>query len=245
MSIFNIIQLGLILILFAFLIYYVWSIFFGKNYQPLVWKQKAKQNMISKELIKLEGKYKDKDRFFNLWFQVERLKESKIEGSFAELGVYKGDSAAVLHAMDPSREFHLFDTFEGFQQKDLENETGKAATYTTHNFADTSIDRVKEKLTSDKYYFHQGYFPETAKGIDKVGFALVNMDVDLYNPTKAGLEYFYPLLSKGGVIIVHDYNPDWPGIMKAVDDFASTIPTPIVPLTDTDSSVMFFKPKGF
>ncbi len=245
MSIFNIIQLGLILILFAFLIYYVWSIFFGKNYQPLVWKQKAKQNMISKELIKLEGKYKDKDRFFNLWFQVERLKESKIEGSFAELGVYKGDSAAVLHAMDPSREFHLFDTFEGFQQKDLENETGKAATYTTHNFADTSIDRVKQKLTSNKFYFHQGYFPETAKDIDNMGFALVNMDVDLYNPTKAGLEYFYPLLSKGGVIIVHDYNPDWPGIMKAVDDFASTIPTPIVPLTDTDSSVMFFKPKGF
>ncbi|NQU34395.1 MAG: class I SAM-dependent methyltransferase [Bacteroidetes bacterium] len=245
MSTFNIIQLGLILILFAFLIYYVWSIFFGKNYQPLIWKQKAKQNLISKELIKIEGKYKDKDRFFNFWFQVERLRESKIEGSFAELGVYKGDSAAVLHAMDPSREFHLFDTFEGFQQKDLENETGKAATYTTHNFADTSIDRVKQKLTSNKYYFHQGYFPETTKGINNVGFALVNMDVDLYNPTKAGLEYFFPRLSEGGVIIVHDYNPDWLGIMKAVDDFANTIPTPIVPLTDTDSSVMLFKPKGF
>lgn len=61
-----------------------------------------------------------------------------------------------------------------------------------------------------------------------------------YQP-KAGLEYFYPRLSPGGVIIVHDYNPDWPGIMKAVDDFATKIPEPIVLLPDVDSSVMIFK----
>ena len=64
------------------------------------------------------------------------------------------------------------------------------------------------------------------------------MDADLYNPTKAGLEFFYPRLVPGGVIIVHDYNPDWPGIMKAVNDFATTITEPIVPLPDQDSSVM-------
>ncbi len=241
MSTFNIIQICLLTILLLYMIYYVWTIFFTKNYQPALWKKSVKEKNVSKDLIVLERKYKDKDRFFNFWFQVERLKKSNISGYFAELGVYKGSSAEIIHAMDTTREFHLFDTFEGFQQKDLDVESGKAATYSIHNFADTSIDRVKNKLTSEKFKFHKGNFPDSTENLIDYKFALVNMDVDLYNPTKAGLEYFYPRLSSGGVIIVHDYNPDWPGIMKAVDDFAKAISTPIVPLTDTDSSVMIFK----
>ncbi len=241
MDIFNIIQLGLLTILLVYFLYYVYTILFGKSYQPLSWKTELKRGSISKELKKAEGKYKDKDRFLNFWFQIKRLKKENVQGSFAELGVYKGDSANIIQLMDPSRTFHLFDTFEGFQQRDLDNETGKAATYTVHNFADTSIERVKQKLTSDKFIFHKGHFPDTAKNPDDEKFALVNMDIDLYNPTKAGLDFFFPKLSPGGVIIVHDYNPDWPGIMKAVDDFAKMISIPIVPLTDTDSSVMLFK----
>ncbi|HDO27370.1 MAG TPA: hypothetical protein ENH02_04560, partial [Bacteroidetes bacterium] len=54
----------------------------------------------------------------------------------------------------------------------------------------------------------------------------------------AGLEFFYPRLAPGGIIIIHDYNPDWPGIMKAVDDFAATIPEPLIVMPDQDSSVM-------
>ncbi|MBC8319416.1 MAG: class I SAM-dependent methyltransferase [Bacteroidetes bacterium] len=241
MDTFNIIQLGLLAVLLGYFLYYVYTLLFSKSYQPLIWKSKLKKGMISQELHKAERKYMDKARFFNFWFQVERLKKDKVLGSFAELGVYKGDSAEIIHLMDPSREIHLFDTFEGFHQKDLEVETGKAATYTVHNFADTSIERVKQKLKSDKFIFHKGYFPDTTEYIINEKFALVNMDADLYNPTKAGLEFFYPRLSPGGVIIIHDYNPEWPGIMKAVDDFAQTLSISIVPLTDTDSSAMLFK----
>lgn len=241
MSLFNIIQLGLLAILLAYFLYYVYTILFNKSYQPLVWKKQLGSGMITKELRKAEKKYSDHNRFFNFWFQVERLKQNNIHGSFAELGVYKGDSAKIIHLMDPSREFHLFDTFNGFKKKDLEVETGKAASYTIRNFADTSIERVKQKLKSDKFIFHEGHFPETTNELKDERFALVSIDADLYNPTKAGLEFFFPKLSPGGVIIVHDYNPDWPGIMKAVDEFAKTISTPIVPLNDTDNSVMIFK----
>lgn len=240
MSTFNIIQLSLLVILVGYIIYYAYTVFFGKEYQPLLWKEHVKQGKITSELRKLENKYKDKDRFYNFWYQVERLKNNNIEGAFAELGVYKGDTAEILHAMDPARDIHLFDTFEGFQQKDLDHETGKAATYTTHNFADTSIERVKARLNSEKFIFHKGYFPSTTEDMDNISYSLVSMDVDLYNPTVAGLEYFYPRLTKGGIIVIHDYNPDWPGIMKAVDDFAKTISSPIIPLTDTDNSVMIF-----
>jgi len=239
MQIFQIIQLILLIVIFTYLVYYVYTLLFDKNYQPKTWKKASKESKISKELKSAENKYRDKIRFFNFWFQVERL--INISGAFAELGVYTGDSAYILHLMDPSREFHLFDTFEGFTNKDLEIETGKASTYTKHNFADTSIEQVMEKLSSDKFIFHKGYFPETIGKAKDIQFALVNMDADLYNPTKAGLEFFYSRLVPGGVIIVHDYNPDWPGIMKAVNDFAATITEPLVPLSDQDSSVMILK----
>ena len=242
-TLYQIVQIVLLGIILFYLIYYVYTILFDKNYQPKAYQDAVKQGNITPALRKVEKKYPDKVRFFNFWFQVERLKKEKIPGSFAELGVYKGDSAFLLHQMDLSRTFHLFDTFEGFQAKDLKTETGKAATYTTSNFADTSIQKVKKRLSDSEFVFHQGYFPETTKGLENEQYALVSMDADLYNPTKAGLEYFYPRLSPGGVIIVHDYNPEWPGIMKAVDDFASGIPEPIVPLPDVDSSVMIFKAK--
>ncbi|RLD32282.1 MAG: hypothetical protein DRI72_07395, partial [Bacteroidetes bacterium] len=147
-SLFQIVQIILLAILAVYVVYYIYTLLFDKSYQPRLWKQHVKDKKISKELQAAERKYKDKSRFFNFWFQAERLKD--IPGSFAELGVYKGDSANAIHLMDPSRNFHLFDTFAGFQQKDLDIETGKAATYTVHNFADTSIERAKQKLNSDK-----------------------------------------------------------------------------------------------
>lgn len=237
----NIIQLIIVVILIAFGVYYVYTSFFGTEYQPLLWRILNKKGEISRELQKAERSYRDHDRFFNFWFQVERLKHRNIPGAMAELGVYKGETANILHLMDSERDFHLFDTFEGFQQKDLDNETGKAATYTTHNFADTSIERVKRKLNSDKFVFHKGNFPETTSQQTDIVYALVNMDADLYNPTKTGLEYFYPRLSIGGVILIHDYNPDWPGIMKAVNNFALKNNINLIPLTDKDSTVMILK----
>lgn len=242
-TLYQIVQIILLGIILVYLIYYVYTVLFDKKYQPKAWQEAAKNGQISKQLQKLERNYPDKVRFFNFWFQIERLKKEKIEGAYAELGVYKGDSANLIHLMDESRKFYLFDTFEGFTQKDLQGETGKAATYTIKNFADTSIEKVRERLNDKQFVFCQGYFPETTEGFENEKFALVNMDVDLYNPTKAGLEFFYPRLASGGVIIIHDYNPDWPGIMKAVNDFSKTIPEPLVILPDQDSSVMIFKSK--
>lgn len=240
-SIFNTIQILLLLILIVFGIYYFYSEFLSRNYEPLIWKEQIRKGNISKELFSASKKYPDKNRFFNFWFQIKRLKDNNIDGMFAELGVYKGETANIIHLMDTCREFHLFDTFEGFQKKDLKNETGKAATYTTHNFADTSMQEVKKLLCNENFIFHKGYFPQTTETIKKQKFALVNIDVDLYNPTKAGLEYFYPKMEKGGVILIHDHNPDWPGIMKAIDEFEQNIQEVFIQLNDKDSTIMMIK----
>lgn len=256
---YNIISAFLVLFVLILLVRYAWGIFFDKNYHPVEWEHARGKGSISKELARLERNYPDKVRFYNWWFQVERLKRDGIPGDFAEMGVYKGESAKILHLMDPSRTFHLYDTFEGFKEEDLKEETGIAATYTTRNFADTSLDAVKRYLGEEgRFVYHAGRFQESSvvsseslvingeypdSGLKTKGqrLALVNLDADLYSPTIAGLKYFYTHLSPGGVIVIHDYNYKWPGIKKAADEFTATIPETLVMVPDMEGSVMIIK----
>ncbi|MCX6243759.1 MAG: class I SAM-dependent methyltransferase [Bacteroidetes bacterium] len=245
LPVFQMINLGIILIVMIFLIKYVWDLFFGKGYAPVEWEHQRKEGKISPKLLKLQKNYPDKIRFFNWWFQVERIKRGNVPGAFAELGVYKGESAAVLHHMDPGRKFHLFDTFKGLPAVDLANETGEAATYTPDRFADTQIAFVLEKISgNENILIHPGYFPDTADPVKEERFALVNLDADLYKPTRAALEFFYPRLSPGGVIFIHDYNHKWEGIRKAIAEFTATIPETMVLMPDIDGTVMIVKSGG-
>jgi len=241
LSLFQIVNFTLILVLVILFIRYVWIVFFSGDDQPVQWREAIKNGLVSSDLKRLKRRYPDKVRFFNWWFQAERLKKENIAGVFAELGVYKGDSARILHRLDPGRPFHLFDTFTGFTAGDLRLETGEAATYTPENFADTSVQSVLKRIGGNhNIIIHQGYFPGSARDFHEQ-VALVNMDADLYNPTKAGLEFFYRLLSPGGVILVHDYNYKWPGIVRAVDEFIMGIPETPVIMPDTYGTVVIVR----
>jgi O-methyltransferase len=234
----------LILIFLILLVRYFWDMLSGTANKPAAWKNAVKKGNISNRLQKAERMYPDKVRFFNWWFQVEELKKKQVLGTFAELGVYKGDSARILHQLDPERVFHLFDTFEGFSAPDLENETGEAATYTPRNFADTTVDKVRNHIDGNKnIIFHKGHFPETTYGLENELFALVNLDADLYKPTIAGLRFFYPRLSPGGVIFIHDYNDKWEGIKQAVDEFCILIEEPMIRISDREGTIMIIKNK--
>lgn len=217
-----------------------------KPYFPEQWIHQLKKGNLSEAIRNLEKIYPDKVRFFNFWFQCERLKREKVQGAFAELGVYKGETAKILFEFDKNRKLHLFDTFEGFSRVDLKEETGEAATYSTKNFADTSVEKVLEYIGGGSgIVVHKGYFPETAKDLPKEKYALVSIDTDLYNPVKEGLHYFYPLLSPGGVILIHDYTNKWEGLIKAVNEFVLTIPENIIEVPDMYGTVMIIKNKNF
>jgi O-methyltransferase len=209
--------------------------------KPFQWESAADKGAISRELRRAERFYRDKVRFYTFWLQIERLKMDHIDGAFAELGVYKGETARIIHLMDPSRKFHLFDTFTGFAKEDLHTQGEN-----THDvdFSDTSVEQVRQFISgNENVIFHPGHFPETADNAHSEKFALVHLDADLYAPTLAGLQHFYPRLHPGGIIIVHDYNHNWDGVTKAVNEFASTISETVVPIADWQGSVMIVKSK--
>ena len=235
----------LLVIVFLFLGFKVWELKWSyKISKPHKWDAAIKHGEISDNLKKLERTYRDKVRFYTFWLQIERLKNERTPGAFAELGVYKGETANIIHEMDPSRVLYLFDTFEGFDPQDLLEESSTKGKFSTTNFSDTSVEEVRKYIDgNENVHFQSGYFPDSAKNLKEVNFAFVHLDADLYKPTLAALRYFYPRLSAGGVIIIHDYNHTWDGLRKSIDEFSKSIPEVVAEIADWQGSVMIVKNK--
>lgn len=135
-----------------------------------------------------------------------------VEGSYAEVGVFQGTSAKAICEFKGHKDFHLFDTFEGLPEVDQIDEIFKSRMF------NASRQELEERLDAyENIHIHEGLFPNTTKKLKEETFAFVHLDVDLYQCTKDALDYFYPRLASGGVIISHDYHLK--GVQKAVDEF--------------------------
>jgi hypothetical protein len=183
----------------------------------------------------------DLPRLYALILNIKQVLDENIIGDMAELGVYRGNSAAVLayYARIYLRRVLLFDTFEGFDQRDLVGADESKA----NEFADTSLDHVRGLVGDKDVRFVQGRFPQSIpRELYASRFCLAHIDCDLYEPAKAGLEFFYPRLSPGGLLIVHDYaNPHWDGIKRAVDEYCREIPERPLVFGDKSGTVMIRK----
>ncbi|MGI0407034.1 TylF/MycF/NovP-related O-methyltransferase [Helicobacter himalayensis] len=163
-------------------------------------------------------------------------KNFNLGGAVAELGVFQGDFAKKINEFFPNRKLYLFDTFEGFDTRDLHNEAQSVQALGSH-LTNTSIDLVFNKMPiPEMVTIKQGWFPESAKGIESEIFCFVNIDTDLYDSILSGLEFFYPKMCKGGVILIHDYfSLGYIGVKKAVDTFANKYNLYILPIGDSIS----------
>jgi O-methyltransferase len=182
----------------------------------------------------------DLTRFYFLTLACDQVAKEGIPGAFAELGVYKGNTAFILAqtARQLGRVTYLFDTFEGFADDDL---TGLDRDK-RQEFEDTSIDRVKTLVGTDGVQFIKGHFPGTTSSLPHdVRFAFVHLDCDLYAPTKAALKYFYPRLLPGGFLVMHDYSSLWWEVERAVNEFFADKPEHLVLIPDKSGTAMIRK----
>jgi len=168
--------------------------------------------------------------------------EQNISGAVCEVGVFRGEFAKEINKMFPDRKCYLFDTFSGFDQKDIEKETAfNFSSQGDGHLNTTSVELVLSKMTyKDKIIINKGYFPDTFDAHDEK-FYFVNLDVDLYNPIAQGLEIFWPRMTRGGAILVHDYfHPSYRGVKAAVVEFAQKNNIHFYPIGD-GISIAFYK----
>lgn len=189
--------------------------------------------------------YGDSARLYFFYTNIVRLLSHNVKGDFAELGVYKGNSAKIFHELAPDRKLYLFDTFEGFSERDIKVDPAYSGEGSLSSFKDTSLDYVRNFIGDNANIIYcKGYFPETIASVPKETiFAFVHLDCDLYQPTKAGCEFFYPRLTAGGMLVVHDYYSGWPGVTKAVDDYFADKPESPIILPDKSGSIAIIKNK--
>lgn len=160
----------------------------------------------------------------NFLHDYANLYRDKLNDSLvvAEGGVFQGEFAKEINKAFPEQKLYLFDTFEGFDQRDVDKEQTVAMEgLNTNNFNDTSVNLVMSKMTtSENVVIRKGFFPDTAKGLENLKYFFVNLDFDLYAPILEGLRYFVPKIAVGGVLLIHDYfNQGFPGVKKAVEDY--------------------------
>jgi O-methyltransferase len=201
---------------------------------------------ISKDIINaaLYADLNNKARITALRNAVEIIKENRVKGSVAELGVFQGEFAKNINKLFPERKLYLFDTFEGFDEKDIKKEIEigtERMKERSYNYSGTNVGLVLSKMEyPEQCIICKGYFPETACGVEDT-FALVSLDADLYQPMLEGLKYFYPRLEKGGYIFIHDYfTKEFTGTKQAVLEYKREEEIEYVPLGD-DCSVVIIK----
>lgn len=159
--------------------------------------------------------------------------QAALDGDLAEFGVFEGTSASLIAAAAPGRTLHLFDTFAGLP----EPRADERGVLRRGQF-EASLPRVRQRLADlDSLRFHAGPFPATTRGLEHLRFSFVHLDVDLYESTLAGLDYFYPRMVAGGIILSHDYSM-LSGVERAFADFLADRPERPIELPSTQAMLV-------
>lgn len=183
----------------------------------------------------------------NLWATIQAVKyveQRGIPGDIVELGVWRGGqsmtAALTLKRTGGNRKLWLFDTFAGMPapgEHDYKAATGENAmakwtdTQDGKGFSDwccASLEDVQTNLASTGHrdiQYVQGMVEDTLRDPANLPeqIAVLRLDTDWYDSTKAELEILYPRLSMGGVLIIDDYG-SWGGAKKAVDEYFAQQP---------------------
>jgi O-methyltransferase len=223
--------------MFAKKIYYSFSAMLAKKHLHVI---RSLEYLKRPKKISLDRL--DYIRISTLELCAHEVNEKNVQGNAAELGVYKGDFAKEINAAFPNRKLYLFDTFEGFDNRDVATEVNKGFSTGMQDFSDTSVEAVLSKMPYKKNCIVcKGFFPDSAKFIEDK-FCFVSIDADLYEPILAGLNYFYPRLEAGGYIFVHDFNnEEYKGARRAVIDFCQRNQISYLPIADIGGTVVITK----
>lgn len=157
-------------------------------------------------------------------------------GARAECGVYRGATALLLAHAWRSRspdfrgdDFYLFDSFAGTSAsagQDLipvraDGGATRREAFFPAGKTDTSPELVRGFFGEfPNVRICAGWIPRVFATLPDRDWAFVHLDLTLYEPTLASLEYFYPRLSKGGAILC-DGSIFCPGAEKAWDEFCA------------------------
>lgn len=161
----------------------------------------------------------DKYRCFELWQLVEQSK--KLSGHLLEVGVWRGGSGVLMAAQAKrcgiQEQVILCDTFAGLVNVGPQDE----GLYRGGEYAapKQAAEQLARGLGLDNVRLLEGVFPQaSAHAIAELTFRLCHIDVDVYQSAKDTLEWVWPRLAVGGVVVYDDYGFGCIGVRKHVEE---------------------------
>jgi len=149
------------------------------------------------------------DRRFML-IELTRLVRD-LPGSTAECGVARGvGSAMILEALagtyGPNERHYAFDAFSGLPPPTEADRMRSGS----HGWAAGDLGHeqaVAEAALApyDRAELRVGWIPDSFNGLEGQRFRFVHIDVDLFEPTRDSIAFFYPRLVQGGVVLLDDH----------------------------------------
>jgi O-methyltransferase len=161
-------------------------------------------------------------RMHDLWTLVAET--AKIGGDIVEVGVWRGGTGCLMAknemlAGNGKATVWLCDTFKGVVKAG-----GEDSSYKGGEHSDTDVSIVN-KLAADLGVANirtlTGIFPnETGSQLTAERVRLLHIDVDVYQSAKDCVEFLWPLMPQGAVVVFDDYGfPGCEGVTRCVDEF--------------------------
>jgi hypothetical protein len=164
--------------------------------------------------------------------QLMRL-VAAVPGDTAECGAYRGAASYLIcrvNAAQPggARRHFVFDSFAG-----LSPPSGLDGTHWKRGDLACGAEEVRRALAEfPGVTLLPGWIPERFGEVAERRFAFVHIDVDLHEPTRDSLAFFYPRMSAGGIILCDDYGfTSCPGATRAVDEYLAGLPEKMISLS--------------
>jgi hypothetical protein len=156
-----------------------------------------------------------------------------ISGEIVECGVFKGTSflrlAHIRDILGLKKKLIGFDNFndnypntdisqdKNLRKKWIKNSGGKSISI-------NQLQKVLDQKKIKEYSLIKGDVESTIKNFikknPKLKICFLNIDIDFYESTLVCLKYLYPKLSKGGVLVLDNYEFGY-GETKAIKNFLS------------------------
>jgi hypothetical protein len=165
-----------------------------------------------------------------------------VKGDVVECGIGYGNSffelCCLAYLENKGRKIYGFDSFEGFPEPSEEDKSPRnprkgewnVSTVETIEMLLTEKGKIEPSFIKSNVRLIKGFFEDSLQKYDGKSIAFLHLDVDLYNSYKVTLEYFWPKVVRGGVVLFDEYKNEidrFPGGCKAIDEFFGDLITQI------------------
>jgi len=162
----------------------------------------------------------DRFRCYELWHLLSQTQH--LPGDVLEVGTWRGGTGCLMARRATELGFearvHLCDTFEGVVKTGVTD-----SHYRGGEHADTSdylVRQLANAMNLKNIIIHKGIFPEDiGPGLMHFTFRFCHIDVDVYQSGKDTLDWIWPRLPVGGIVVFDDFGfASCPGITRLVHE---------------------------